>query len=186
MSVEGDSLDDKLKKKIIEKVEKKARLNVDEYHQGCAQCSLNALQEVMGLGDNQVLKSSSSLSGGICMHQRTCGAVTGGLMAINLVYGLESMEDDDVMMDSMMGPGRKFIERFEEEWGTSFCDEIIEKLLGQKYDISKEEEYEAYCEAGGYEKSKDVIGDAARIAAEIILEEKYEIPYSRKFFWHYL
>lgn len=107
-------------------------------------------------------------------------------MGINLVYGLERMEDNDVMMDSMKGPGREFIKRFEEKWGTSICDEIIEKLLGRRYTLAEDEGYKAYCEAGGYEKSKDVIGDAARIAAEIILEEKYEIPYSRKFFWHHI
>jgi len=52
------------------------------------------------------------------------------------------------------------------------CLEIQESLLGRGFDFKREEESEAWYEAGGLEKCPMVCAVAARIAADIILALK--------------
>ncbi|MCD4710417.1 MAG: C-GCAxxG-C-C family protein [Bacteroidales bacterium] len=70
---------------------------VDHYMQlshHCAQSSFIALKEQFGLNGEQVIKALTPMPG-IAERGETCGAVTGPLMAMGLIYGRNLHHLDD-------------------------------------------------------------------------------------------
>ncbi|HEQ79110.1 MAG TPA: C_GCAxxG_C_C family protein, partial [Euryarchaeota archaeon] len=54
----------------------------------CPQAVLSSIQEVLGIVDDEVIKSGHSLAGGAALSgQGTCGALVGGIMAISCRFG---------------------------------------------------------------------------------------------------
>ena len=58
----------------------------------CAQTSFAILNEEHDLDGDQILKALTPFPG-IALRGETCGAVTGSLMALGLVYGRENLKD---------------------------------------------------------------------------------------------
>jgi len=72
-----------------------AEARVDHYMRlchHCAQTSLLALHEVFGLGDASFVKPLTPLPG-IAERGESCGAVTGCLLALGLMFGRERLDD---------------------------------------------------------------------------------------------
>jgi len=73
-------------KKLLEEIEKRAFTYSQEY-KACSQCTLLAIQEVFGLTNDDVLKAATGFAGGIGRTGSVCGALSGGVMALGLLYG---------------------------------------------------------------------------------------------------
>lgn len=163
----------------IERAKKNAHEN--DRHSGCSQGVLLSLQEEFGIGNNEVFKAATVLSGGVARHGETCGALIGALMALGLVIGREKMEDTEVYRDSME-PSADLIDRFKEELKKQFgfegelngtlCRQIHEKIYGRAFDMTDPDDYQAFLDAGGHGDSGclKVCGVAAQVGAEKILE----------------
>ena len=148
---------------------------VDQYMQHshhCAQSSFLALMEQFGLDGDQVFKALTPLPG-IAERGETCGAVTGPLMAMGLIYGrdIQQMEDWDTYQESLIPAGR-FCDRFEKEFGTTLCHEVQETKFGRCYRLTDPDELQDFQNAGATEQCSAVVRSAVRMAAEIILEDK--------------
>jgi C_GCAxxG_C_C family probable redox protein len=98
----------------------------------------------------------------------TCGALLGGIMTIGLVRGREDLADFDAYVETMK-MGAEMFNRFREKIGNVKCFDIQEKLLGRHFNFFEEEDREAWYNKGGIEVCPWVCGEAARIAADIIL-----------------
>jgi len=72
----------------------------------CAQTSFYVLQEEFGLDGQKILKALIPFPG-LALRGETCGAVTGSLMAIGLVFGRDSLDDWKGYTDSLR-PARHF------------------------------------------------------------------------------
>lgn len=163
----------------IERVRKQAHDN--DRHSGCSQAVLLALQDEFGIGNDEVFKSATVLSGGVARHGETCGALIGALMGLGLVSGREKMEDTQAYRDAMV-PSAELIERFKEELKQQFgfegeldgtlCREIQEKIYGQGFDMNDPEDYHAFLDAGGHSDTGcfKTCGVAGQVAAEKIIE----------------
>jgi len=160
------------REKLLDIIAKSA-YNNDRAYEGCTRCVLAALIEHLHLssyeGAKEVIKASSALAAGVCRMGETCGALTGGIMAIGLVTGSEKLEEFDAYVKSM-GNSYKLYNRFKEKYGTTRCFEIQEKVLGRHYDFKNEEDGAAWYKDGGLDKCPMVCATAARLAAEIILD----------------
>lgn len=160
------------REKIIDIIAKTA-FNYDRAYEGCTRNVLAALIEHLHLstpeGTREVIKSSTALSGGICRMGETCGALTGGIMAIGLVAGSEKLEDIRAYRCSME-LSYKLYNRFKEIFQSTRCYEIQEKVLGRSYNFKDEKESAAWYRDGGLHKCPMVCAIAARITAEIILD----------------
>ena len=160
------------REKILDIIAKSA-YNNDRAYEGCTRCVLAALIEHLHLssyeGAKEVIKASSALAAGVCRMGETCGALTGGIMAIGLVTGSEKLEEFDAYVKSMEN-SYKLYNRFKEKYGTTRCFEIQEKVLGRHYDFKNEEDGAAWYKDGGLDKCPMVCATAARLAAEIILD----------------
>jgi len=160
------------KEKILDIIAKSA-YNNDRAYEGCTRCVLAALIEHLHLssceGAKESLKASTGLAGGVCRMGESCGALTGGIMAIGLVIGSEKLEDFDAYK-KVMENSCKLYNKFKEKYNTTRCFEIQEKVLGKHYDFKNKEDGAAWYKDGGLDKCPMVCATAARFAAEIILD----------------
>ncbi|MFN2222020.1 MAG: C-GCAxxG-C-C family protein [Candidatus Promineifilaceae bacterium] len=136
----------------------------------CAQASFAALDEHFALGGGAVVKALTPIPG-IALRGETCGALTGPLMALGLAFGRERL-DDHAGFREALPPAREFCRRFEAEFGSTRCDEILSSRLGRPFDLSRQADFAAYQACGGLESCTAVIRAAARQAATIILEQR--------------
>lgn len=137
----------------------------------CAQTSFLALKEQFGLGDGSVLKALTVFPG-IALRGETCGAVVGSLMALSLVYGRDRLDDWEGFLRALR-PARRFCRRFEQEYGSTMCADILKRLFGRSFNLADPAEAEEFEKSGGFEKCLAFpVGKAVRIAAEIIMEKE--------------
>jgi C_GCAxxG_C_C family probable redox protein len=147
---------------------------VDEFMQRshhCAQSAFLALKEQFGLEGEQVFRALTPLPG-IAERGETCGAVTGPLMALGLIYGRDilQMENWDTYQASL-GPAGSFCDHFEQEFGTTLCHKVQEGKFGRCYHLTDPTELQDFQNDGATEKCSEVVRSAVHMAAEIILDD---------------
>ena len=129
--------------------------------------------EEFGLGNLEIIKALSPFPG-FGATGWICGAVTGGLIALGLYFGSDNILNYEAT-GATMTAARKFMPRFEEEFGTILCSDIQEIIFGRFMDPRASlENFEAFVKAKGYEKCTLPTGIGARLAAEIIIESMEE------------
>ncbi|MFO7941247.1 MAG: C-GCAxxG-C-C family protein [Bacillota bacterium] len=160
--------------KLLDAVAKSAYDN-DRAYEGCCRCVVAALNEHLHLLDDRgiasVIKASTALSAGVARKGEVCGALLGGIMALNLVIGSETVQDVDGYARGMSWAARLY-DRFESHFGSVRCFEIQEGRLGRTYDFWDSEEVEIWYRDGGLHECPMVCGEAARMAAEMILSAR--------------
>jgi C_GCAxxG_C_C family probable redox protein len=139
-----------------------------EKSHNCAQSTFFVLSEQFGLGGDDILKALTPLPG-MAERGETCGAMTGALMAMGLVYGRENLEDWEKYRSSLV-PTNKFCQQFQEELGSSLCCQIQERAFGKSYNLMDPDDLKAFQRAGATTKCTRVVQKACWLAADIILE----------------
>ena len=155
------------KEEVYAMLDQRVILIMSKSH-NCAQSTFYSLSEQFGLGGDDVLKALTPLPG-LAERGQTCGAITGALMAMGLIYGRDNIEDWQKYRSSLI-PTNKFCHRFEEEMGTTQCCQIQEKAFGRSFNLMDPEDLKAFQKAGATAKCTKVVQKACRLAAEIILE----------------
>jgi len=90
----------------------------------CAQSVLKAVLEEKGMFFDEAMSLSSGFGGGIAGEGRTCGAVTGAIMAIGALNGLHG-EDVVQAKKRTYEISSMLIERLKEKFKTTQCYELI-------------------------------------------------------------
>lgn len=155
----------------------RVQLRAEEYgylSHSCPKGSALALFEQFGMGSVEFIKALSPFPG-LGMTGWTCGAVTGGLIAIGTYFG----SDDIVNYEAngrAIAAARTFLPRFEAELGSILCPRIQEDVIFGTYmdPRSSQENFEAFVKAEGYIKCALPMGIGARLAAEVIIESMEE------------
>ena len=131
------------------------------------------MQEKTGVVSHDVFKAGSCFSGGIARHGETCGALVGAIMAVGALMGRERLPDKE-QSQKAMEPAMRIYDAFREKIGHTLCAEIHKIRHGKTYRLYIPEEREAFHNAGGHgpQGCPVVVGIAARIAAEVILDLK--------------
>lgn len=160
------------KEQVFSMLDQRVQQTMEKSH-NCAQSTFYALSEQFGLGGDDVLKALTPLPG-IAERGQTCGAITGALMAMGLIYGREQLDDWDKYRSSLI-PTNKFCENFEKEMGTTQCCEIQDKAFGQSYNLMDPEQLKEFQRVGATTKCTKVVQKACRLAAEIILENNGKV-----------
>jgi C_GCAxxG_C_C family probable redox protein len=137
----------------------------------CAQSSFMALKEQFGLDGAEVVKALTPLTG-IAERGETCGAVTGPLMAMGLIYGRgeQQLNDWETYRASLV-PSGKFCAAFEQAFGSTMCHAIQKQKFGRCYQLTDPEELREFQKADATGHCTEVVKKAVRLAAEIILQE---------------
>jgi len=155
------------KQEILDRVQRRG----EEYcylTRNCAKGSATALLEEFGLGNMEIIKALSPFPG-LGMTGEICGPVTGGLIALGLYF---TNEDNSDYQDVRSYPAaRKYLKRFKDTFGSLYCSDIQEVLLGKYYDpMAGPQNLEDFNQARAREKCPLAPGLGARMAAEIIIE----------------
>ena len=138
----------------------------------CSQTSFYALNKAFDLKADEFVKALASMPG-VALTGETCGAVSGSLMAIGLVF--EEDIFDEEMKRLSREPSFSFCSEFEKEYGSTRCRNVIEHVTGKKYNVEKPEDYEVLGQEGVYSYCPAIVKKAVHIAADIILAKSKSI-----------
>ena len=140
----------------------------------CGQCTLAALSDVFpDLGiDDKIFKSAFALGGGFGQSTLgTCGALSGAGMAISLLLGRERSDmahGTQECFDAAYEVYCKFVEKF----GGCRCHDVQTCLFGTCYRFREEGQLDGYLASGGHDKCGTVVGTAAALVAQLIVDGK--------------
>lgn len=132
----------------------------------CAQTAFAVLQDEFELGGGKILKALTPFPG-IALRGETCGAITGCLMALGLVFGRDELDDWRGYIASLP-PARRFCRRFTEQHGSTACKDILREKLGRDFDLADRTEALEYATSGGPEACAEVVASAVQIASGIM------------------
>lgn len=90
----------------------------------CAQSVFMPFASEGGLDQAAAARIASSFGAGMARLQETCGAVTGGFMAIGLSCGF-SRPDDQTARDLVLKHSKELAARFKEKFGTLKCRDLL-------------------------------------------------------------
>jgi C_GCAxxG_C_C family probable redox protein len=163
------------KEETIEAVRQRARRNFSQGY-NCAECVTEAVFTIIDSGmPAEVNKLATGFGGGIGLYGDTCGAVAGSVMAVSAFHGrsfLPPGEGKEVLMKSKQQlygrPGlyrvfNQIPNRIKDKYGKTLCREVTSQW--QSSWLSRD--HALHC--------REIITDAAGIAAELILSDIDEL-----------
>jgi C_GCAxxG_C_C family probable redox protein len=162
------------KEEILDKAYKLA-YKYEAERGSCPQCVLAALYEIFKISDPETIKAADAMAGGTALStEGTCGALVGGLLAISSIVGRTYKDfSEGERRRRVFQYAKKFYDKFVKEYGSPVCKNIHKKLFGRSFNLLDPKDYEEFDKAGAHvDKCTSVSGNAARWAAEIILELK--------------
>lgn len=134
----------------------------------CPQCVLAAIQETVGIIDDATIKAVHGLAGGgALMGKGTCGALTGGLIALSAKRGRDRDKLDKGRFMGNYQKGKELVDRFQAEFGGVTCEELQQKFTGRNYDMWRAEEYKAFDDARG-DKCANATATVTRWVVELL------------------
>ena len=102
---------------------KEKALNYFSQKMHCSQSVIAAFAEDCGITEAQALKLGSCFGGGMRKGE-VCGAVTGALMVLGLMYG-ESKVDDAAARLVSIKVNDLMMNRFKEKCGSYICNDLL-------------------------------------------------------------
>lgn len=121
----------------------------------CAESVLLAISEAKGIESDLIPKIATGFCSGMARTGGLCGAVSGGMMGLNLTTGRRSA---DVPVDENYAVIQKFLAAFEEKFGSTNCMELTE------CDLNTEEGQTAFEENNQKAQCLDYVEWATRMA----------------------
>lgn len=148
----------------------------EKTYRGCSQCAIAAIQDTLGIREDNVFKAATGFAGGGGLTGiGVCGGYAGSIMMISWLCGRERsrFDDPDKMRFKSFDLTRKFTREYLKELGSIICRDVQTHVFGRPYYIADPQEFEAFEEAGGHvDKCTNVVGKASRMAVKFILAEK--------------
>lgn len=146
-----------------------------EYEQkygSCPQCVLAAIQEVFGDITDQVVRAAHGLAGGVGLStQGTCGALSGGVMALSCSYGRKKEDFPKGRFLRSYALAKELNDRFLKEYGSTICRDVHTKVFGRTFNLWDRDDYDKFEEAGAHrDKCPSVTGNVAKWVAEILMD----------------
>ena len=135
----------------------------------CSQAVFAAFGKEMGLTEDQCLKIGGAFGGGMARQQLTCGAVTGAMMVIGLLYG-RGLGDDVAQKEITYKKANELFTEFKRRNGSLNCRELLQGLnMNDPEEMKKIQELNLF-------KSSCVryIEDAVDIIEEMMVSQKFQ------------
>lgn len=90
----------------------------------CSQAVFSAFAETEGIELETALRIASSFGAGMARMGDTCGAVTGGMMALGLKFG-RTVADDKEAKEKNYRLVHELVERFSKQFETCTCRDLL-------------------------------------------------------------
>jgi len=106
-----------------ERVKQARKFFQNDYN--CAQSVLKALlsDSTIDIEPHELTNVVAGFGAGVAHQGLACGAVSGAIAAIGLIFGRE-LKDVEEHKETTYDIAEKFVQRFEEKHGTIICDEL--------------------------------------------------------------
>jgi len=164
-----------MKEEMVGQIRQRARKNFSLGY-NCAECVFEAVISLVDTGlPPEVRKVATGFGGGMGLFGDTCGAVSGAVLAVSAVHGRSDLPEGEgkevakKAAEQLYGkPGlyrlfNQIPNRIKEKYGYTLCRDLTAKWketwLCREHALS----------------CRELITDAAGIAAELILSDKTEI-----------
>ncbi len=127
----------------------------------CAESVLMAVAESRNIQSDLIPRIATGFCGGVSNTNGTCGAVSGAIMAINLLKGRNEPTE---LREENYKAVQRFIEGFQNQFHSIQCGELT------GCDLRTEEGKKAFVEGNKLEICMDFTEEATRLALEILEE----------------
>lgn len=128
----------------------------------CAQSVLYHYAERIGIDSNVAIRIATGFGAGMGRMQETCGAITGGIIAINQKYGRNEDEEKE-KQEIAYKKVAFFMSEFEKQNGSCNCQTLLDNI-----DLRTEEGQKEMKERQLIKKCYHYVNSAATILEEII------------------
>lgn len=105
-------------------VEKEISLKYFKEGYNCAQSVLIGYAEKLGISNDTALKMANGFGGGMGRKQEVCGALSGGVMVISMLYGRGENEDKS-KQGLTYAKTRELIDNFKLRYETINCKDLL-------------------------------------------------------------
>lgn len=105
----------------------------------CSQAIFTAFRQAGKLDEETSLRLATVFGAGVACTGGTCGAVSGGLMAISMKYGRGDLASVDAKTKTYE-LGRQFMEEFARRNGSCVCAELLGMNIGVPQNLAKARE----------------------------------------------
>ena len=122
-----------------------------------------SFKEYLGEQGALLPKIATGFGGGIGRRGSLCGALTGSVMVLGMKFGRTDPEDQ-VGKEKVYESGYRFWDRFEKEFGSCYCYQLIECHL------DNEEERKKWLASGGMEKCRAIVERTAGLLYDFLKE----------------
>jgi len=122
-------------------VDKAYRLGfeLEEKYGACSQMVLATIQDLFQNLNEDIIKASHPLAGGGAgCEDGTCGALSGGLLAIGAEFGRERSKFGRDIDSTHKEAGRSLHDRFVQNFGSCICREVRDEINGLPISIGGE------------------------------------------------
>lgn len=126
---------------------------------GCAESVLKAIAGHKGIESILIPRIASGFCGGIANTGGICGAILGGILALNIIYGRDKPEEDKTINYQKI---QQFIKEFESRFGSTSCPNLSD------CDLSTEEGKQKFSDLNIHSKCAEFTGEATRMVLEMI------------------
>jgi C_GCAxxG_C_C family probable redox protein len=105
---------------------KRSEIAVDKFLNGynCAQAVLYSFCDYLNLDKDTAMKLSCGFGAGMSRKEEVCGAVSGGIMVIGMIYGRGESQDRS-LTEQTYQVTREFMDKFSERQGTFICRRLL-------------------------------------------------------------
>ena len=152
----------------------------------CPQTTSYPLMMNLGLGSKEVFKGVSALAGGLYEERHICGCLLGCMVVISLEFGRADFSEPGGPREGGLSNftlaerfTRELYRRFEEQFGTVICRELLENHFGKSVtpvertnpmEVERAKSGELYSMISTY--CCNLVEKSAEITADIILRER--------------
>ncbi|MCD4682012.1 MAG: C-GCAxxG-C-C family protein [Bacteroidales bacterium] len=126
---------------------------------GCAESVLKAVAEYKGIESILIPRIATGFCGGVANTDGMCGAILGGVMALNIIYGRDKPEEDKSINYQKV---QQFIKDFESKFGSTSCPGLTD------CDLSSEEGRQQFSDKNLHQKCAGFTGEATRMVLELM------------------
>jgi len=138
---------------------------IERFH--CSQAVAAAGQEMLGKGNDDVIRAMGAFGGGLGGNGEVCGALAGALALLGLKYS--RAKSDEKENPKMWRAAHELVERFRNEVvkrdGSILCRDI------SHIDWKDREQVKAFYSGEKVKHCIRIVGDTAKLAGEILARE---------------
>ena len=149
----------------------------EKNYTGCAQTSIAAIFDALGIWDKGVFKAASGLADGLGLTgDGSCGALVGASMVLGYLFGRER-EDFKEIMKPMKSYAlvKKLHDWYVDRYDSCRCYDVQEKLVGRTYNLWDPKELKEAFKSDMMIHCSKLVGDVAKKATELILDNGYKV-----------